>query len=326
MNKYVKKGLCLVLATGLIASSFAGCAKINYVTDGAIQAIHEIKDGSWKENGEDAATDAGAADGDSSVIDEFVAGTYGGVDFQSVDDIVNYYVEAYDYSKTLTCQYKEKDGSTQTYYKLLGEEDLQVGNIKIDGSSNSMIDSLVPSIVGSLYHPGLNGLVPSTNRNPDLDTDEWDGNGESLRTSRLVPEDILAANVADNGDGTITIQLQPKAVNMSMPGKDAQGHVFQSLGAIDATVDSISQLSWSQGTTADNCIVDYKNGVATVTIDTKTKEIVKAEYLMKAYVSVTHANILVIKDKSASLDITMKWSYPASADYLMSSKGVTLIG
>ena len=113
---------------------------------------------------------------------------------------------------------------------------------------------------------------------------------------------------------------------MSMPSKDAQGHVCQSLGAIDKTVDSISQLSWSQGTTADNCIVDYKNGVATVTIDPKTKEIVKAEYEMKAYVSVTHANILVIKDKSASLDVTMKWSYPASADYLMSSKGVTLIG
>ena len=189
-----------------------------------------------------------------------------------------------------------------------------------------MIDGLVPGIVGGLYHPGLNGLVPSTNRDPKLDTDEWDGNGESLQTSRLVPEDILAANVADSGDGTITIQLQPKAVNMSMPGKDAQGHVFQSLGAIDKTVDSISQLSWSQGTTADNCIVDYKNGVATVTIDPKTKEIVKAEYEMKAYVSVTHANILVIKDKSASLDVTMKWSYPASADYLMSSKGVTLIG
>ena len=326
MNKYVKKGLCLVLATGLIASSFAGCAKINYVTDGAIQAIHEIKDGSWQNSGDDTATDPGAAEGDAAVIDEFVAGTYGGVDFKSVDDVVIYYVEAYDYSKTLTCEYKDADGNTQTFYKLLGEEDLQVGNIKIDGSSNSMIDGLVPGIVGGLYHPGLNGLVPSTNRDPKLDTDEWDGNGESLQTSRLVPEDILAANVADNGDGTITIQLQPKAVNMSMPGKDAQGHVFQSLGAIDKTVDSISQLSWSQGTTADNCIVDYKNGVATVTIDTKTKEIVKAEYEMKAYVSVTHANILVIKDKSASLDVTMKWSYPASAEYLMESKGVTLIG
>lgn len=329
MNKYVKKGLCLALATGLIASSFAGCAKINYVTDGAIQAIHEIKDGSWQNGGSDGATDgaeAGAAEGDAAVIDEFVAGTYGGVDFKSVDDVVIYYVEAYDYSKSLTCQYKDKDGNTQTFYKLLGEEDLQVGNIKIDGSSNSMIDNLVPGIVGGIYNPGLNGLVPSTNRDPKLDTDEWDGNGESLQTSRLVPEDILAANVVDNGDGTITIQLQPKAVNMSMPGKDAQGHVFQSLGAIDATVDSISQLSWSQGTTADNCKVDYKGGVATVTIDTKTKEIVKAEYEMKAYVSVTHANILVIKDKSASLDVTMKWSYPASAEYLMKSKGVTLIG
>ncbi|MGN1329052.1 MAG: hypothetical protein ACI4V4_05060 [Eubacterium sp.] len=329
MNKYVKKGLCLVLATGLIASSFAGCAKINYVTDGAIQAIHEIKDGSWQNGGADGAADGadtGASDGDAAVIDEFVPNTYGGIDFQTVDDVVNYYVEAYNYSKTLTCQYKDADGNTQTYYKLLGEEDLQVGNIKIDGSSNSMIDGLVPGIVGGLYNPGLNGLVPSTNRNPDLDTDEWDGNGESLQTSRLVPEDILAANVTDNGDGTITIQLQPKAVNMSMPGKDAQGHVFQSLGAIDKTVDSISQLSWSQGTTADNCIVDYKNGVATVTIDTSTKEIISGVYEMKAYVSVTHANILVIKDKSASLDITMKWSYPASAEYLMDSKGVTLIG
>lgn len=328
MNKYVKKGLCLVLATGLIASSFAGCAKINYVTDGAIQAIHEIKDGSWQNGGAEGSegVDAGAAEGDAAVIDDFVAGTYGGVDFQTIDDVVNFYVEAYDYSKTLTCQYKDKDGNTQTYYKLLGEEDLQVGNIKIDGASNSMIDGLVPGIVGGLYNPGLNGLVPSTNRDPNLDTDEWDGAGESLQTSRLVADDILAANVADNGDGTITIQLQPKAVNMSMPGKDAQGHVFQSLGAIDKTVDSISQLSWSQGTTADNCIVDYKNGVATVTIDVNTKEIVSGVYEMKAYVSVTHANILVIKDKSASLDVTMKWSYPASEQYLMDSKGVTLIG
>lgn len=264
---------------------------------------------------------------DESVLEtEFKAGTYAGIEFKSEEDVINFYKEAYDYSKTLTAQYTDKDGNTQTYYKLLGEEKLEVGNIMIDGSSNAMINNLVPGIVDGLYSPGLNGLVPSTNRDPKLDTDAWDGNGESLATSRIVPEDILACNIADNGDGTVTVQLQPKAVNMSMPGKDAQGHVFQSLGAIDKTVDSISQLSWSQGTTADNCIVDYKNGVATVTIDPKTKEIVKAEYEMKAYVSVTHANILVIKDKSASLDVTMKWSYPASAEYLMESKGVTLIG
>lgn len=275
----------------------------------------------------DVSAEAEGSTDDVSVLEtSFEPGTYGGIEFKTVDDVVNFYVEAYDYSKTLMCEYKDQDGNTQTWYKLLGEEDLQVGGIKIDGSENAMINNLVPSIVGGLYNPGLNGLVPSTNRNPDLDTDEWDGNGESLQTSRLVPEDILDANIKDNGDGTVTVQLQPKAVNMSCPGKDAQGHVFQSLGAIDATVDSISQLSWSTGTTADNCKVNYQGGVATVTIDAKSKEIVSAEYVMIAQVSVTHANILVIKDKSASLNVTMKWKYPASAEYLMSSKGCTLIG
>ncbi len=261
---------------------------------------------------------------DVSVLEtSFEAGTYGGVTFDSIDDVVNYYVEAYNYSKSLTAQYTDSDGNTQTFYKLLGEEELTVDNILIDGAENSMINSLVPGIVSGLYSPGLNGLVPSSNRNPDLDVDD---DGVSYATSRLVSDDLLDANVTDNGDGTITLQLQPKSVNMSYPGQDAQGHVFQSLGAIDSVVDSISVLSWSEGTTADNCIVDYRGGVATVTIDTSTKEITSADYVMKAYVSVTHASISVIKDKSASLLITMEWSYPASAEYLMDSKGVTLVG
>ena len=264
---------------------------------------------------------------DESVLEtEFKAGTYAGIEFKSEEDVINFYKEAYDYSKTLTAQYTDKDGNTQTFYKLLGEEKLEVGNIMIDGSSNAMINNLVPGIVDGLYSPGLNGLVPSTNRDPKLDTDAWDGNGESLVTSRIVPEDILACNIADNGDGTVTVQLQPKAVNMSMPGADAQGHVFQTLGAIDSVVDSITVLSWSQGTTAENCKVNYKGGVATVKINAATKEIVEADYTMKAYVNVTHASIAVIKDKSASLDITMQWKYPASAEYLQSSKGVTLVG
>ena len=46
-----------MLAVALIVGCFAGCAKINYVTDGAIQAINEVKDGSWKTKGQkDAAT------------------------------------------------------------------------------------------------------------------------------------------------------------------------------------------------------------------------------------------------------------------------------
>ena len=52
MKKYAFKGLGLVLAVALIVGCFAGCAKINYVTDGAIQAINEVKDGSWKTKGQ----------------------------------------------------------------------------------------------------------------------------------------------------------------------------------------------------------------------------------------------------------------------------------
>lgn len=322
MKKTLKRILCVVLAVSFVLA-LTGCAKINYVTNGTITAIKEVKNGDWQKTGEEETT----SDEDVSVLETpFTAGTYGGVAFNSIEDVVNFYVEAYNYSKTLMAQYKDDQGATQTWYKLLGEEKLSVDTIKIDGSENAMINNMVPGIVDGVYSPGLNGLVPSTNRNPDLDTDEWDGNGESLVTSRLVPDDLLAANVTDNGDGTITLKMQPKAVNMSMPGKDAQGHMFQSLGAIDATVDSISALSWSSGTTSENCKVNYKNGVATVTINTSSKEITSAEYTMLAFVSVTHANIAVIKDKSASLDITMKWTFPASAEYLQSSKGLTLVG
>ena len=69
MNKYVKKGLCLVLATGLIASSFAGCAKVNYVTEGAIKAIHQIKDGSWKKQAE--GEEAGSSKDTSVEVKEY---------------------------------------------------------------------------------------------------------------------------------------------------------------------------------------------------------------------------------------------------------------
>lgn len=325
MKKTFKRILCLVMAAALVMA-LAGCAKINYVTNGTIGAIREVKSGEWENGGSaDGAADGADAnsEADTPKIEELKPGTYGGVDFKTMEDVAKYYVEAYNYSKTLMAKYKDDQGEIRDWYKIVMEEDLKIENIKIDGKANSTINNLAPTIVGGIYKPGLNGLVPSTNRDPKLDTDEWDGNGESLTTSRLVADDLLAANVKDNGDGTITMQLQPKAVNMSAPGKDAQGHVFQSLGAIDSTVDQISQLSWSSGTTAENCVVDYKDGVATVTINTKTKEITAADYSMKAYVKIQHANILVIKDKSASVDITMQWKYPASDDYLMKSRQVS---
>ncbi|MCR5207802.1 MAG: hypothetical protein K6C14_04910 [Eubacterium sp.] len=267
-----------------------------------------------------AADEGGASAADTAVIDEFVAGTYGGKDFQSVDDVVKYYVEVFDYNKTLTAEYTE-GGEKKTYYKLLGDENLSVDNLLIEGKSNSMINNLVPSVLGSLFQGNVKGLPPSDNRDPNLDTRD-DGKIDE-RHSHLTADDVLACNVKDNGDGTITIQIQPKAQILSMPDADPQGRFFNVLGDISGTVNSIDILSFSQGTIDENFVVNYQGGVGTIKVDTKTNEILEADYEMDVHIDVKHANVAVIKDKNASLDIIYKNHFPASDEYLKEMKDIT---
>lgn len=260
---------------------------------------------------------------DVSVLDtEFAAGTYGGVQFDTEEDLINYYIEAFNYTKSLTAEYKNEDGSIATFYKLLGEDNLQVGDLLIDGKENGTISNLVPGIVGGLFSNGLNGLPPCTNRDPNLDLDI---NNESLQTSRLTADDILACYATDNGDGTITLTMQPKMYELSTPGLDCQGHMFTTLGDITSTVASISVLSWAEGDTSSNVKCNYIGGSAVVTIDTATKEITKAEYHEVVKIAVTHANVTIIKDKSASLTVRYDMTYPASDQYLMDTKGISRV-
>lgn len=323
MKKTLKAILCLVLVVAFVFS-LAGCAKINYVTNGTIGAIREVKDGTWKNGGADA--EAEGDDSDPVVLEtEFVAGTYGGVEFNSLDDVANYYKEAYNYTKSLTAQYIDADGNTVTFYKLLGDETMELGDVMIDGSANAVVNKLVPSIMSSLFKPTPYGLTPCNNRNPELDNNSEDTvkvNDHDFRTTDVTGDDILAANVTDNGDGTITLEIQPKGVKMALRGDDSQGKFFQVLGDIGGVIADIDAVSFTQGTPEENVTVYYKGGTAKVTIDTATKEVVEADYTMISNISVTHASIAVIKDKSASLVITYKNHFPASDEFLMSSKGL----
>lgn len=258
--------------------------------------------------------------GDTAVIEAFAAGTYGGKEFKSIEDVVNYYNECYAYTKTLTAEYDE-NGETKTYYKLVGDEHLNVSNLLVEGKSNSMLDGLVPGIVGGLFNGNVIGLSPSGNRAPDLD--KRDDDKMDCRTSHLTADDVLEANVTDNGDGTITIVIQPKAAILSMPGQDSQGRFFNSLGDISSTVSSISVLSFSSGTVDENFVVDYKGGTGKIKINTSTNEVIEADFEMKVHIDVSHANVAVLKDKSASLDISYTNHYPADDTYLKEMKGIT---
>ncbi len=264
------------------------------------------------------AESEGTASEDVAVIDEFAAGTYGGVEFTSVEDVVNYYVESYNYTKTLTASYTEK-GEAKTYYKLVGSENLEVSNVLVEGKSNSMINNLVPSIVSGIFSGGVNGLSPSGNRNPELDK-RGDNEEMDCTVSHLTVDDVLACNVADNGDGTINITIQPKGAVLAQANQDPQGRFFNVLGDISSVVESISVLSFSSGTIDENFVVNYQGGSGVVTIDTATKEITSAKYVMNVHIDVVHANVAVLKDKSASLDITYTTEFPATDEYLLKTK------
>lgn len=315
--KKVYKIISIVLVVCIVVGgiTFGALKKdeINYFYSAMNNASIALKDGSWKNAGKTESA------GNAEVESAFVAGKYGGVDFKTVDDVVKYYVDAYNKTKAKTASYTDDQGNKQTYYAMLGTEELKINSVLVEGKENSIINKLVPGVVDSVFKPNVYGLPPCANRDPNNDIDE---NGDSLQTSRVTPDDIMNCSVKDNGDGTITITLIPKEAQMSHKGLDTQGRVFNTLGGIDKTVDSISVLSWASGTTAENCSVLYSKSTAVVKIDVASGEIVEADYNLNIDINVQHANVAILQDKNASLNISYKQHFPADDEYMMKSRGV----
>ncbi|MBR2100591.1 MAG: hypothetical protein IJ927_04635, partial [Eubacterium sp.] len=97
-------------------------------------------------------------------------------------------------------------------YKLLGDENLEVKNLLVEGKENATINKLVPSILGGIFKGAPKGLPPAANRDPQYDNRDDGPNGTQIpqQESHLTADDVLACNVVDNGDGTINITFSPR--------------------------------------------------------------------------------------------------------------------
>ncbi len=254
---------------------------------------------------------------DCVIIRNFQPGLYGGIIFNSVNDIVKLYVKAYNYTKSLSTK-RYKDNVLIDTYKLLGRENLEY-DVKLDGKDNATLNKLIPEILSTLYSSSIYGLCPSYNISPSKDKNsKYD-----FKKSMLNSSDVLAANVCDNGDGTITLTIQPKGCELSVCGEDPQGRFFNVPKDIWADLEAISLLSFSSGSLKNNTKIIYKGGIGVIKLDTKTHEIVSADYRLEYNISLNHVNIAVFKDKNVSANIIQTSHYPATEKYLKEAYGIT---
>lgn len=180
----------------------------------------------------------------------------------------------------------------------------------LKGSKNSFFDSYFESLLTDMTLP--TGLPPSTSVNKSADTDL---NGKSLITSRLRDTDVASLSIKDNNNGTITLTIKPKAVQMSSPGADAQGRFFTTAGPMYDAIDQVIKENggkWTTGNAKKNVTMNYTGGTGTITINTSTGKISKAKYKMIVKAEIRNITLSGQKFKSIAMDCSMADTFPAT--------------
>jgi hypothetical protein len=176
-----------------------------------------------------------------------------------------------------------------------GHDTMSCEYVKIDGKDNSMVKGIA------------DGFVKATGTNMDLPPYKGDDNPmESLLTAA----DVDSATYTDNGDGTATIKIVPKAVENAKFKADPQGKAFNVMEDIAGALDGISVITWAEGDANSNVKLTEKDGYIEVVYNKDTKMMTKADYVLVTYADVTHANVAILKDKSASVKFVYTMTYP----------------
>lgn len=243
--------------------------------------------------------------------DPFKKGKYAGMQLNTTADAVRYYVKAYNATKKETAKYQNKEtDEILTYYKLLGVKTLSADNVYINGGRNKFMDSYLDSMISDTKVG--TGLPPSTSVNKSADTDL---NGKSLITSRLRDTDVASLSIKDNKNGTVTLTIKPKAVQMSSPGADPQGRFFTTAGPMYDAIDKAIKENggkWTTGNAKKNVTMNYTGGTGTITINTSTGKITKAKYNMIVKAEIRNITLSGQKFKSIAMDCSKVDTFPAT--------------
>lgn len=201
----------------------------------------------------------------------------------SKEDIVAEYVKVYNTTK--------KAGT------FTGHDTMALTSVLIDGKENSMVKGLAAGIVKANAKDMQ--LPPYTDSNPGMEC-------------MITAADVAEATYKDNGDGTATIKIVPISCTNSRRFEDAQGKMFNVMEDVKGTVDGISMISWAEGDVDSNVVLTCDGGYAEVTYNKDTKMMTAADYTLITIADVQHANVAILKNKSATATFDYKMLFPGN--------------
>lgn len=198
----------------------------------------------------------------------------------------------------IVAAYAAAYNKTKAAGTLLGKSEMKIEDIKIDGKENAALSKMLGGMSGSADDKDM--PLP-----PDSETNKY-------MTCLITADDIEKATYKDNGNGTATITLVPKRVVNPKLGKDSQGKMLNVVDDFVKLMEGFedSGLSWAQGDANSNVEADTYGGYATVTYNLKTNMITSATYVLITHLSISHANVLMFKDKSVSATTIYTMTFP----------------
>lgn len=188
--------------------------------------------------------------------------------------------------------------NTKADAAFLGSDTLTLEQISFDGIRNDSVDSLVHTILGSVYKPQNLPLPPYAQEN-------------KFPTSIFTAADAQEATWTDLGNGQAEIRIVPKMSVNSKLG-EGQGKMFNVINDIGFIFDYLPAFAydWAEGDRDSNVITTYDGGYCTVRYDRTNMKMISAEYVMKVRVEIKNIEVM-FSAHNVSVDMVYTQTFPA---------------